>query len=136
MQATIPGIYVDAAVSRQVSDGVREMQSLAGSGQLRRTVVFGLGTNGGFGLDQLNQVFAVAAGRHVVVVTSHCPYCGWTAGNNAMIHANCTAARKCTVADFQALANANPGWFVGDGVHMPIGGAGAQAYARVILAAL
>jgi hypothetical protein len=36
------------------------------------------------------------------------------------------------LADFNALANANPQWFGSDGVHMPIGGAGAQAMASLI----
>jgi hypothetical protein len=136
LQALIPGIRVDASVSRQVSDGLSLLASWASSGQLRGTLVWHLGTNGTFASGALDQVLQLAAGRHVVMLTDHCGYCSWTPGNNALIHAGCTAARNCSVADWDALADANPQWFGGDGVHMPIGGAGAQAYARLVLANL
>ena len=136
LHALIAGINVDAAVSRQAADGVAELRSLAASGRLGHTIVFHLGTNGTFSADELSQVLGIAAGRPVVVLTSHCPHCGWIAGNNAMIKANCPKARHCTVADWSALADAHPGWFGSDGVHMAVGGPGAQAYARLVAAAL
>jgi hypothetical protein len=136
LQALIPGIRVDASVSRQVGAGLSVLASWVSSGQLRGTLVWHLGTNGTFSSGALDQVLQLAGGRHVVMLTDHCGYCSWTPGNNAVIYAGCTAARNCTVADWNALANANPQWFGGDGVHMPIGGAGAQAYARLVLASL
>lgn len=132
LKADIPGIAVDAAVSRQVGDGLALVESLRRSGRLGRTVVFHLGTNGQFPSSQLDQLVQLTAGRHLIVLTSHCPYCGWTPGNNAMIRSSCVAARHCTVADWARLADANPSWFTGDGVHMPIGGPGAQAYAGLV----
>lgn len=136
LKAAIPGIVVDAAVSRQVSDGLTLVQSLRQSGHLGPTVVFHLGTNGEFPSSQLGQLIQLTTGRQLVVVTSHCPYCSWTPGNNAMIRTNCVAARHCKVADWARLADANPSWFTGDGVHMAIGGPGAQAYARLVAATL
>jgi len=136
LQAQIPGIYVDASVSRQVGAGLSALAARASSGQLRGTVVWHLGTNGTFTSAALDQVLQIAAGRHVVMLTDHCGYCGWTASNNAVIFAGCTSPRNCTVADWNALADANPQWFGGDGVHMPIGGAGAQAYARLVASSL
>jgi hypothetical protein len=136
LAALIPGIHVDAGVSRQVGDGLSILASWVRSGQLRGNLVWHLGTNGTFSSGALDQVLQLAGGRHVVVLTDHCGYCSWVPGNNAVIHAGCTAARNCTVADWDALADANPQWFGGDGVHMPIGGAGAQAYARLVLASL
>jgi hypothetical protein len=136
MQALIPGIHIDASVSRQVGDGLSILAARVASGQLRGNLIWHLGTNGTFSAAALDQVLQLAGGRHVVMLTDHCGYCSWTPGNNAVIHAGCTAARNCTVADWDALADANPQWFGGDGVHMPIGGAGAQAYARLVLASL
>ena len=49
-----------------------------------------------------------------------------------MVRSNCTAKRHCYVADFEAEAQRNPSWFGSDTVHMAIGGAGAQAYARIV----
>jgi hypothetical protein len=98
--------------------------------------VWHLGTNGTFDSAELSEVLAIAGGRRVVMLTDHCGYCSWTAGNNAVIYAGCSAAQNCAVADWNALADANPGWFAGDGVHMAIGGAGARAYAQLVAARL
>ena len=136
LQATIPGIVVNAGVSRQVSSGIALLSQLAASGQLPGTVVWHLGTNGTFSSAQLDQVLQIAGGRHVIMLTNHCGYCGWTPGNNATIAAGCTEARHCTVADWNALADANPGWFGGDTVHMAIGGTGARAYAQLVASKL
>jgi len=136
LQASIPGIVVDAAVSRQVGTGIDDVQSRAASGTLGQVVVFGLGTNGTFSVAAFQQLVAVTAGRTLVVITSHCPYCKWTDANNAMISADCNTATHCRIADFEALADRNPGWFTADGVHLPSGGAGAQAYAEVVRASI
>jgi len=133
LRALVPGIAIDAVVSRPVGVGVGELQRLAASGALGARVVIHLGTNGGFSSAQLSQIVGLAAGRPLVLLTNHCPYCSWVAGNNATIHAGCTAARHCTVADWNALADANPEWFGRDGVHMPIGGAGGEAYAEMVV---
>jgi hypothetical protein len=129
----IDGIHIDAAVSRQAGAG---MPLARGLSPTPKALVWGLGTNGTFPAYMLHNLIGIQGGNDLIVVTSHCPHCGWTDSNNAMIHSNCAAAHQCYVADFQALAQQHPGWFVGDGVHMPIGGAGAKAYARVVAAAL
>jgi hypothetical protein len=136
LEVLIPGISVDASVSRQVSAGISLLVSLAASGRLRGSIVWHLGTNGTFSADALDRLLQIAAGRHVVMLTDHCGYCSWTPGNNAVIFAGCTAARNCTVADWNALADANWRWFGSDGVHMPIGGGGAQAYAQLVVSDL
>ena len=48
------------------------------------------------------------------------------------IRTGCRQVPDCTVAEWEELAAANPGWFYADGVHMPIGGPGGQAYADLI----
>jgi hypothetical protein len=136
LYARIPGVTVNASVSRQADSGIAILRSLAASGQLPGAIVWHLGTNGTFNSGQLEQVLQIAAGRRVVMLTDHCGYCSWTGSNNATIYAGCVAARNCSVADWNALASANPGWFGGDGVHMAIGGAGAQAYAQLVAAHL
>jgi hypothetical protein len=138
LQATIPGIVVDAAVSRQVSDGLGLLQSMRASGRLGGSVVFALGTNGTFSSSDFDQLVQLTSGRHLVVVTAHCGHCSWVVPDNSMIRGRCSAATHCTVADWYRLAEANPGGFADapDGVHMASGGAGAQAYARMVAAAL
>jgi hypothetical protein len=126
------GITVDAAVSQQVPSGISEIRRLAHDGRLGHTVVFALGTNGTFDKTEFHQVIHAVHGRHLVVVTAHCPYCSWTASNNAMIHHHCTRSVHCTIADWDTTADHHPNWFTGDGVHMPIGGTGARHYATLI----
>jgi hypothetical protein len=133
LRSLIDGIHIDAAVSRQAGAGMPVARGLRPT---PKALVWGLGTNGTFPEYMLHNLIGIQGGNDLVVVTSHCPHCGWTDSNNAMIHRNCTAAHHCYVADFQALAEQHPGWFVGDGVHMPIGGVGAKAFARVVAAAL
>jgi hypothetical protein len=128
----IPNIKVDADVSRQASSGVYVVQQQRASGTLADTTIFGLGTNGTFSSSELSELISLTAGHHLIVITSHCPYCSWTDSNNAMVHELCTPANHCAIADFQAQAEQNPEWFGGDGVHMAIGGAGAAAYAQIV----
>lgn len=128
----IPHINVNADVSRQVSTGVSVVQQQRAAGTLADTTIFGLGTNGTFSSSALSELISLTAGHHLIVITSHCPYCSWTNSNNAMIHQLCTPANHCAIADFQAQAEQHPEWFVGDGVHMAVGGTGAAAYAQIV----
>lgn len=138
LEAAIPGIAVNAAVSRQVNQGVGLIAQLRAAGQLRRSVVFALGTNGTFSQSEFNQLVLLTSGRNLVVVTVHCGHCGWTMSNNAMLRANCRASTHCTVADWFTLAQTHPAWFVdgADGVHMPVGGIGTVTYAAMVTHAL
>jgi hypothetical protein len=133
LRALLPGITIDAVVSRGVDAGIAGIRSLAGAGRLGGSVIVHLGTNGTFTAAEMDQLVAAAAGRRLVLLTDHCPYCTWTPSNNAVIEMGCTPARRCTVADWNGLAGENPQWFGRDGVHMPIGGTGGQAYAELVV---
>ena len=132
LRARFPGLTVDAVAGRQVAVGIQAMQSLAYSGRLGDAVVIALGTNGPFSRIQLARIVALAGGRRLVMLTNYCPYCSWVAANNELIRSGCRQVPGCTVAEWEELAAANPRWFYADGVHMPIGGPGGQAYADLI----
>ena len=132
LRVAFPGIAIDAVAGRQVDSGLSVMQVLATQGRLDPNVVIELGTNGTFTWAQLKQFLSLAQGRHLVLLTNHCPYCSWVPSNNELMATGCTAAAACSVADWETLANFHPEWFAGDGVHMPIGGAGGSAYAALI----
>jgi hypothetical protein len=51
---------------------------------------------------------------------------------NATLAQGVAGYPQARLADFNKLADANPQWFGADGVHLPIGGAGAQAMAALI----
>ncbi len=136
LQAVIPTIAIDAAESRSALPGPDILANLAAHGSLGPAVVVGLGSNGGMSARIVDKVLQIAGERRVVMVTSHCPYCGWTPRGNTIIRASCVPARGCFVADWDALAQAHPEWFASDGVHMSTGGPGAAAYAQLVRAQL
>lgn len=136
LRSAITGMQINAEVGRAVEPGVSILQDLAAHGSVAATTVFGLGTNGPFLSSQLAELVRLTAGHRLIVVTTHCPYCSWTDANNAMVRAECTAARHCFIAHFQAHARKHPEWFFSDGVHLPSVGVGARAYARLIVATL
>lgn len=134
LQFDIPGIDVEAVVSRQWDDGILLAQQMKEDGTLGSIVVIDLGTNGPVDLEQFQQMMSVLTGASVVVfVTIHLPsYYSWSQSVNATLEQGVPMYHDTRLADFNALADANPEWFGPDGVHMPIGGTGAQAMARLI----
>jgi hypothetical protein len=133
LEALLPQVTVDAEVSRSAIPGPGILSALAQSGHLGASILIDLGTNGGISTSVIGEMLDIAAGRRVVMVTSHCGYCTYTAAGNAIIRSACVAARNCFVADWDSLAGAHPEWFSGgDGVHMGVGGKGAYAYARLV----
>ncbi len=134
LQSDIPGIDVEAVVSRQWDDGVALVQAMRVAGTLGSIVVIDLGTNGPVDLAQFQQMMSAAAGASVVVfVTVHLPPSySWWQSVNATLQQGVPMYANARIADFNALADANPQWFGPDGVHMPIGGTGAQAMASLI----
>jgi hypothetical protein len=72
LQATLPGIYVDAAASRQMNAGLAEVRMIAAAGGLRRVVLVGLGTNGTVTVSQINRLRAVIGpDRWLVLVNTY-----------------------------------------------------------------
>jgi len=136
LEALLPGIAIDAVVGRGVDDGLSALQSYADRGLLRDRVVFELGTNSPFSVDQFDQLVRTAGGRRLVVVTNHCDRCNWTVSNNAVLQRNCDVKVRCAIADWESVAQQNPQFFAGDGIHVAGGGDGAQALAELIVTAL
>jgi hypothetical protein len=134
LEADIHGIDVEAMVSRQWDDGVALAQQLKSEGRLGGIVVIDLGTNGPVTPQQFANMMSVLAGAsRVVFVTIHLPpsYSWWQSVNATLEHGVPKYPRD-KLADFNKLADENPQWFGPDGIHMPIGGAGAQAMAKLI----
>lgn len=62
LTAALPGISIDAQVSREASVGLAIVPRLAAAGRLRPVVVFALGTNGAFMAQQMRRLIR-AIGR-------------------------------------------------------------------------
>jgi hypothetical protein len=136
LKTSIPGINVDAAVSRQWSDGESILQTLKTEGQLGGDVVVGLGTNGPITDADFDAMMTILGGAsRVVFVNVHVDR-PWQDPNNAVLASGATRYPNVVVADWATLAAQNPQWFGGDGTHLAIDGPGADALASLIASTL
>lgn len=133
LQADIPGIDVEAFVSFQWYQGVALVQQLKAEGRLGQTLVVGLGTNGPVTAADFDAMIEAASGvSRIVFITVHVDR-PWEAEVNSTLEAGVARYPNLAVlADWNALANQNPGWFYSDGTHLPVGGPGAQALAALV----
>ena len=136
LKTAIPGINVDAAVSRQWSDGESILQTLKSDGQLGADVIVGLGTNGPITDADFDSMMAILGGAsRVVFVNVHVDR-PWQDPNNAVLASGATRYPNVVVADWATLAAQNPGWFGADGTHLAIDGSGADQLAQLVAATL
>ena len=132
LRRKMPRIVVDAVVARQVSHGIAILRRKKRRGTINPHTVFALGTNGTFTAEQLRTIIRLTRGHRLFVVTSRCPYCTWTAGNNRVIRRGCRPRYHCWVVPFAEVIGRHPEWFAPDGVHLPMDGVGARAYATLV----
>ena len=134
LAADLPGIYIDAQVSRQMSAGIVVLEQLAAAGRLRPIVVVALGTNGTVTADQLGQIRRIIGpGRELVLVSTFGPQ-PWEHEVNAALTAAVMHARDTELADWARAIAPRPYLLWPDGIHpRPSGG---SLYARVVLAAI
>jgi hypothetical protein len=130
LQATLPGIYVDAAASRQMAAGLAEVRMIAAAGGLRRVVLVGLGTNGTVTVSQINRLRAVIGPDRWLVLVNTYTARPWEQEVNAAI---AKAARRdprvLMVNWFSAIANHTNLLRVDQVRPRP---SGASLYARVV----
>jgi len=132
LEADVPGIVVQAAVSRQWTTGETVLQQMKAAGQLGAVVVVGLGTNGPVTTTDFNAMMAILAGAsRVVFVNVHVDR-PWQDPNNAVIETGVGRYPNTVLADWNSLATQNPGWLYTTGTHLPIDGPGAQALAALV----
>jgi peptidoglycan/LPS O-acetylase OafA/YrhL len=134
LQAALPGIYIDALVSRQMSAGLDVLRGLAESGGLRRIVVVGLGTNGTVTGAQLRQLMAIAGPhRRLVLVNTFVPR-PWQDEVNGALAAAARRHPNVVVANWHGAIEHRVRLLWDDGVHPRT--PGGLLYARVVRAAI
>src|SRR6266567_670624 len=134
LHAALPGIYIDALVSRQMSAGLQVIKDLASTGRLRRIVVVGLGTNGTVAGAQIRQLLAIIGQhRRLVLVNTFVPR-PWQDEVNCTLEAAARHHPNVVVANWLAAIEQRTSLLWDDGVHpRPPGG---RLYARVIQTAI
>ena len=136
LETDIPGVDVEAAVSRQWSEGEQVLQQLRTEGRLGAVVVVALGTNGPITDADFDSMMAILAGASRVVFVTIVVDKPWQDPNNEVLRSGVARYANTVIADWSALEAQNPGWVYSDGTHLPIGGAGAQALAALITSAV
>jgi hypothetical protein len=132
LEADVKGIAFDAVVGQQWSDGIGEVQQLRSDGQLGSVVVIELGTNGPISAGLFDEMMAQLQGvSRVVFVTNYVPD-SYETSNNDIIISGAAQYKNAAVANWYALAAANPGWLCPDGYHLSCGGPGAGELAGLI----
>ncbi|HEY6276392.1 MAG TPA: hypothetical protein VIX86_08665, partial [Streptosporangiaceae bacterium] len=133
LQAALPGVYIDAQISRQMQTGLTVVRRLAARGKLRRVVVLGLGTNGTVTSGQIRELLAeIGPGRRLVLINTY-EARPWEHEVNTAI----AAARRypnVVMANWHSAIEHRTGLLWGDGVHPRP--QGARLYARVVAAAI
>ena len=134
LHAALPGIYIDAQVSRQMSAGLMEIQRLATDGLLRRVVIVGLGTNGTVTRGQIRQLLAEIGPRRKLVLVNTYEVRPWEHEVNGVIAAAAHNYANVVLANWRTTIAHRTDLLWGDGVHPRP--PGARLYAKVVAAAV
>ncbi|MFB7894146.1 acyltransferase family protein [Microbacterium sp. NPDC056044] len=130
----LPGIDVDAEVSRSLWAGREIVDELDAAGQLRPYVVVALGTNGAIDASELEHLAdTVGPKRGLVLVNAYAPR-DWIPGVNAELDAFADERRNVIVADWSGAIAPHEDLLAGDRIHP--GSAGGRIFADTVAAAV
>ncbi len=132
LETDVPGVDVEAAVSRQWATGEQLLQQLRSEGRLGSVVVVALGTNGPITSADFDAMMSVLSGVSRVVFVNIVVDRPWQDPNNQVLASGVAQYSNTVIADWHSLEAQNPSWVYSDGTHLPIGGPGAQALAALI----
>jgi len=134
LHSALPGIYIDAQVSRQMATGLAEVSSLATEGLLRHVVIVGLGTNGTVTSGQIRDLLAeIGPSRELVLINTYAAR-PWEHADNGVIGAAARRYPNVVLANWHATIAHRTSLLWGDGVHPRP--PGARLYAKVVAAAV
>ncbi len=134
LQAGLPGISIDAVVSRQLSAAPGVIQQDLAAGTLRRVILLELGTNGPIQRSTLEQIHQLAGpDRQIIVMSAQAPR-GWTDGVNATLSAFADQYRNVVLGNWHDAVQPHLSILNRDQIHF--GGAGARLFTSVVQDAL
>ncbi|MDQ2690130.1 MAG: acetyltransferase, partial [Chloroflexota bacterium] len=130
----LPGIDVDAEVSRSIWAGPGILDSLAQAGRLRPYVVVALGTNGPVDPEPLEKMAAtVGPARTLVLVNAYAPR-DWIPGVNADLASFAETHPNVVLADWSSAIAQHEDLLAGDHIHP--GAAGGRIFADTVASAV
>lgn len=134
LQGAIPGIQIDAEVSRQVDGALAIVQNWQAGGQLGDVVVAHVGNNGVFTPEQFDALMQALPGVPRVYFLTVKVGRPWEAPNNAVIAEGVARHANTRLIDWRAASVDHPEYFWEDGIHLRP--AGAAVYAELVRAQL
>ena len=134
LREILPGIVVDAKISRQLKAAIEVISNLEQGGELKKTVIIELGTNGPFAEDQLTLLLDNLNGaENILLVNARVPK-PWEQTVNDMLLKAALVRPNSHYVDWYSESGAHDEYFYQDGVHLkPVG---ANAYCAMLINAL
>ncbi|MGO1538345.1 MAG: acyltransferase family protein [Leucobacter sp.] len=133
LESAFPGINVDASVSRGFGAGVQLYGVQAQSGELRRVLLVGLGTNGPVQRADLDALKQTAGDRPIVLINAHGER-DWIPGVNTELAEYAAAHTGVVLADWDQAVSSKPEVLAGDGIHPHA--SGGEVYADAVQQAI
>lgn len=129
LAAAMPGIYINAKVSRFMYAGISVVDGMARTNRLRQVVIVGLGTNGPVTAEQLRQLRNAVGDRWLVLVNTFVPR-SWEHEVNTTIAAAAKRYPNVLLVNWHAAIENHQNLLWSDDIHpQPVGGA---LYAKVV----
>jgi hypothetical protein len=127
--------HVDAALSRQVADGLDVLRAMQADDLLGDAVVIHLGNNGSFTSSQFDEMMQILSEVDRIVVVSVKVPRRWEGSVNRTLVEGAERYPSVAFVDWHSQWHSCPGEvFASDGVHLAA--SGASCYAELIAAAL
>jgi peptidoglycan/LPS O-acetylase OafA/YrhL len=137
LAASMPGIYINAKVSRAMIAGISIVDQLARDKRLRRVVIVGLGTNGPITSSQIRQLRGAVGDRWLVLINTFVPR-SWEHEVNTTLARAARRYPNVLLVNWHNAIEHHQGLLWGDDIHpQPVGGKlYAKAVRKVVLHAL
>ena len=134
LESQLPGMSIDAVVSRHLGTAQGIIQADLSAGTLRKVVVIGLATNGPIDRSTLDALRAeIGPQRELVVINAQAPRT-WIDPNNAILSAFAQSYRNVELANWHDAAQPILGELARDHIHF--GPTGARVFTGTIEDAL
>jgi len=134
LEEQLPGVSIDAVVSRHMGTAQGIIQADLDAGTLRKVVVIGLATNGPIDRSMLEALRSeIGPQRELVLINAQAPR-NWIDPNNVILSSFAQTYRNVELANWHDAAQPVMGLLARDHIHF--GQAGARVFAGAIEAAL
>ena len=134
LRKELPGIYIDAKVSRYVGAGEGIAKKMQSEDRLGNVVLIGLGTNGPisgyYESDTKALLKYLGDKRQIFWVNVYCPGLEWQNSNNKYLEQLAKEHKNIKIIDWYSLISKHPEWLAEDGIHP--NDEGVKAYAQLV----